>query len=427
MTPACQRWIELSDRRAVGEPLTDEERAFQDEHAASCPTCQEGANVWRLIGERPAAVPSEREIDTIPLEAQHASTRTLVHRRRTITAVAAATLACAAAIALWITLRPSSEVASVGPGEPAELSAASPKPRASQALTAPAKIPGAFGPNEVRGEPSCSELVSGVTVCVAAGSRIGNLSVEGAERSLSLSSGRAVVSLVPQPPGTTFSITTPAGKVTAVGTIFSVEVDADGASIVRVSEGRVLVHANGARSRRSVRTGEVLRIGEKDPGTLLAVDRERDLRLLPAELRAHSNGTDETTAPPSSGTQRALQDQMLDEAVALRGRGEFRRAAELYRRLYELSPGSASGQAALVAQGELQLSSLGDPQGALNTFNAYLARGGPLSQEASFGKARALRALGRTAEERQTIERFIATYPEAPQSRVLRRRLAELE
>jgi tetratricopeptide (TPR) repeat protein len=251
--------------------------------------------------------------------------------------------------------------------------------------------------------------------------------MQGADRTISLTRGRAVVSLVPQPPGTTFSVTTRSGKVTAVGTIFSVEVDAGGASVVRVSEGRVLVQTALTQATRSLRAGEILRIGDEAPKTLAPADRERDLALLPEGLRAHARVTNGAPPPSAGGAQGASQDQMLEQAQALRASGEFRRAVELYQRIHELNPGSASGRAALVAQGELRLSSLGDPQGALAAFNAYLARGGALSQEASFGKARALRALGRRAEERQTIEQFIATYPEAPQSRVLRRRLAELE
>lgn len=421
MSPACQRWVELSDRRAVGETLSAEEREFQEVHAASCPTCREESDIWRAISEPPLAVPSEREIDAVLLGARRLQSPAFRLQRGAVVAAAAATLACAAAVALWIALRPARDGASVTQG------AASAAPTMSQAVIGTAPMPRAEPADEMRSEPGCSEVVAGITVCVASGTRIGSLVVNGAERTISLTRGRAVVSLVPQPPGTTFSVTTPSGRVTAVGTIFSVEVDAGGAAIVRVSEGRVLVRAEASAATRALRAGETLPIGADTPRTLLAADRERDLALLPPALRAHAQATNDATAPSTSGTQRASQDELLDQAQALRARGEFRRAVELYRKIYELSPGSASGRAALVAQGELQLSSLGDPQGALKAFNTYLARGGALAQEASFGKARALRALGRQAEERQTIERFIATYPEAPQSRVLRRRLAELE
>jgi hypothetical protein len=63
----------------------------------------------------------------------------------------------------------------------------------------------------------------------------------------------------------------------------------------------------------------------------------------------------------------------------------------------------------------------------LSAFDSYLARGGALTQEALFGRARALRTLNRPAEERAAIDRFLAAYPTAPQSRVLRARLASMK
>jgi tetratricopeptide (TPR) repeat protein len=110
----------------------------------------------------------------------------------------------------------------------------------------------------------------------------------------------------------------------------------------------------------------------------------------------------------------------------LRARGQFQRAADVYRKLYETSPGSAAGGTALVSLGELSLAPLNDPRAALAAFDAYLSIGGALSQEAAFGRIRALRALGRTADERTAIERFVARYPKVPQSRILRERLQTL-
>jgi ferric-dicitrate binding protein FerR (iron transport regulator) len=422
MSSACHRWIELSDREALGETLTDEDRAFQRDHAGSCAACREEAGVWRSLGEHEVeAAPSEREIDAVLLAAQRTRSRVSVLRRGPVAATAATALACAAAIALWVGLRPAGESSS---GKPSDVSAQRTR---GPAVASPNPQPGTGSPANAPLEPSCSEVVSGVTLCVRADGRIGSAVMTGSDRTIELNRGHAVVSLVPQPPGTTFSVVTPSGKVTAVGTIFSVEIDASNASVVRVIEGRVLVQAKATGTIQPLNGGEMLRIGQREPATLLPGDREKDLALLPPHARAHEKTTGGATAPSAGATQRPSQEQMLEQAQALRARGEFRRAVELYRQIHELGPGSATGRAALVAQGELQLSSLGDPKGALNAFNAYLTRGGPLSQEASFGKARALRVLGRQAEERRTIEKFVATYPDAPQSRVLRRRLAELE
>jgi tetratricopeptide (TPR) repeat protein len=117
---------------------------------------------------------------------------------------------------------------------------------------------------------------------------------------------------------------------------------------------------------------------------------------------------------------------MLEYARSLRASGDFRRAADVYRKIHAANPQSPSGRAALVSLGELLLS-LGDAQGALTAFDTYLAGAGALAQEASYGRVRALRALRRPAEEQRAIERFLAAYPDAPQGRVLRSRLAAIQ
>jgi hypothetical protein len=267
-----------------------------------------------------------------------------------------------------------------------------------------------------------------VTVCLAADTEITRRVLDVPDRVLELRRGRAVVSLVPQPTGTSFSIGTPAGKVTAVGTIFSVEVGADGVSVARVIHGRVIVRTQADGVARPLSAGETLRMGEKESAPLSVADRARDMALLSVSGEGEPQDSKEaSTAPtPAPRASHPAQHEMLEQARALRARKEFAAAADVYRKIHAANPQSPSGLAALVSLGELLLSSLNDAQGALDAFDTYLARGGALAQEAAFGRARALRALNRPKEERQAIERFLATYGDAPQSRVLRRRLEAL-
>ena len=88
---------------------------------------------------------------------------------------------------------------------------------------------------------------------------------------------------------------------------------------------------------------------------------------------------------------------------------------------------SGEAHAALVPYGELQLSRLGDASGALVSFDRYLAAGGALAEEASFGRVRALRALGRKAEEREAIESYLRRFPNGAAATSLRARLDVLE
>jgi TolA-binding protein len=425
MKTACERWIELSDAEAIGEPLSERDRQFQRAHAETCPECGQEAGIWgslRATAYEPA--PDDREVDAILSAARSTSTVVPIRFRTPAIAGAATVLACAAAAALWLGTR-----APQAPVSNSSVAATQTSPQKAAAPGVPALPSG--NALSAGAEPACSEVVSGVTVCLAADSKIASTSLSGADRSIELARGRAVVSLVPQPAGTSFSVTTSAGKVTAVGTIFSVAIGSDGGSIVRVSQGRVLVRENGAAKGRPVSASQMLRIGDTKPSPLAAVDRHEDLALLPTSARTHQETAAVDSSAPrdasTAGPQHVSQEQTLAQARSLRARGEFREAADLYRKIYAQNPKSASGSAALVSLGELLLSSLNDPQGALNAFNSYLTNGGPLAQEASFGKARALRALKRTAEERRTIEQFLASYPDSPQSRVLRRRLAELE
>jgi tetratricopeptide (TPR) repeat protein len=128
-------------------------------------------------------------------------------------------------------------------------------------------------------------------------------------------------------------------------------------------------------------------------------------------------------APPASAESAA---ELLARARQQRSSGSMKEAAKAYRRLIGEHPGSAEAHTARVALGQLELSSLGNPAGALTHFSEYLRRGGPLDQEARYGQVRALGALGRTAEERRAIEAFLAKYPKAMQSAALKERLKTL-
>jgi hypothetical protein len=427
MSLDCQRWIELSDREAAGEALPTEEHAFQRVHAASCAECAREAAIWRAL-KAPAAelAPDSEEVERILRLATAERARPGVialPRRWKSVAVAGAALACAAALVLWW----NGERArgdSQGLAQGAVIPSAAPLPRMPAANRAsPA------GPSDGDAPAHCAEVIPGATVCFARGAVIASRALEGPDRTLEVARGRAVVSLLPQPPGTSFSLTTAGGKVTAVGTIFSVEVGADGGTIARVIEGHVSARAGEADAAHSVVAGQAFRLGEQQP-TLLS-DQERDVDLA---LLSLSGSSAQDPSTPSSGPKvgdlggapAAPPPDMLGYARSLRASGDFRRAAEVYRKIHAANPQSPSGRAALVSLGELRLS-LNDAKGALSAFDSYLARGGALAQEALFGRARALRTLNRPADERAAIDRFLAAYPDAPQSRVLRSRLAAMK
>jgi hypothetical protein len=404
MNLECQRWIRLADLEAVGEPLASEDTAFLRSHEASCAECAREAAIWRQASRAEgSAPPREEEVERILTMA--AAER--VSRWKRTAAIGA--MACAATLIVWLSARFEHEhvarlgkVAKVGP------------PLAAQLARISAEA-------ERSGEPHCSQVIAGATVCLERKAMISKSTLDGPDRALEVARGRVVVSLTPQPAGTSFSLTTNVGRVTAVGTIFSVEVGADGATTARVIEGHVMVRANADGVARSLLAGQAMRVGDQQPTQLS--DRERDLDL---ELLSHAGPIERDASKPPRTTRPTEPRDMLEYARSLRASGDFRRAAEVYRSIHAANPQSPSGRAALVSLGDLLLSR-GDAQGALTAFDSYLTANGALAQEALFGRVRALRALNRPLEERRAIERFLAAYPSAPQSRLLRARLDTMQ
>jgi ferric-dicitrate binding protein FerR (iron transport regulator) len=491
--PECQPWIDISDREAIGEVVTEEERRFQRAHEATCQSCADEAAVWRsLDGTALDSVLDDRALEQVLLAARaprmdgapSSIRRASPARRRTAVGLALGACALAAAIAV-MARRPSlAPTADIEQREPAPAVVPfEPLPPGPPTLAPATETRIASGPS-----PTCRMISPGATACLGAGSEVTTARLVSPRRLLDLVRGRVVVSLAPQAPGTSFGVATRAGTVTAVGTIFSVEILANGDTMARCERGEVVVQATGSATQQRLLAGEQLRIGDAHAATPLPVsDRRRDLSLLTyrddrpavrgeksevAEREERSSGRNEksaeasrgpseasrgpsesprnpaepspaanlpapattpapaaATAPPRAaepGARAPVRD-LLGRARALRTQGAFREAADAYRAAYASDPRGAEGRTALVALGGLLLSELNDPAGALAAFDSYLGgQKGALAQEAEFGRIRALRALGRFESEKAAIQSFLVAHPEGPDAQVLRRRLESM-
>ncbi len=148
------------------------------------------------------------------------------------------------------------------------------------------------------------------------------------------------------------------------------------------------------------------------------------------EPMAMSKGEDANVqSPPSPAAPAASQPaptaaELLARAQQARSVRDYAGAIHTYRLLLRLHPKSAVAPLAQISLAQLQLAQ-GDAKAALAGFEAYERSEGALSQEAHYGKIRALRALGRTADERAESRRFIERYPSSVQAADLRRRLGE--
>ncbi|WP_437726339.1 tetratricopeptide repeat protein [Sorangium sp. So ce861] len=132
-----------------------------------------------------------------------------------------------------------------------------------------------------------------------------------------------------------------------------------------------------------------------------------------------------SAAAPSSAA--ATAEQLFREANDARRAGSSQRAIELYRSLQKSFAASPEATLSLVSLGSLLLNT-GSPGAALAQFDRYLGVAGsrPLSVEALYGRGRALRALGRSADEAQNWRRLLREHPGSPYVEHARRRLAEL-
>ncbi len=132
---------------------------------------------------------------------------------------------------------------------------------------------------------------------------------------------------------------------------------------------------------------------------------------------------------PAGSPERAESSPklLLEQARAQLKAGNTAAALARYRELTREFPSSSGARSVLPLMGTLELEQRKNPSQALAYFDAYLSAPGALAQEALSGKIRALRALGRSSEERRAIEQYRARYPTSLEARTLTERLQVLD
>ena len=113
--------------------------------------------------------------------------------------------------------------------------------------------------------------------------------------------------------------------------------------------------------------------------------------------------------------------QWLERARTKRGAGDIDGAIAAYEGLVDDHPSASSSKTAMVTLGQLYLDR-NKAKPALAWFDRYLAKGGPLAEDAAYGRIRALRALGRGGDEKKATEAFLAKYPSSSYAAKLRDR-----
>jgi hypothetical protein len=175
---------------------------------------------------------------------------------------------------------------------------------------------------------------------------------------------------------------------------------------VRVSEGEQLVRSFGDPAPAAAMAPAVTSLRSREGGRATTEARVR------ARARQRSAGA-------SEGDSAAA---LLSAARELHARRDREGALRVYRALFARPGESAEALAARVPYGEMLLAPGGDSSSALAAFEDYLARGGALTREASFGRVRALRALGRLDDERAALDAFLRSFPDGPLADAVRAR-----
>jgi hypothetical protein len=531
-----ERWEALIDREAIGEALSADEQAFVAAYEGAHPQLADE----RAIVE--AAIESLRERLEAPQDpaALDQAAAAALARHRSFSGEArptprwawALSLAAAAGLALWAGARllaPSDahedplgldEARRPLDGEaPTTDRPDRPEPRpvdpvgrlsmrspAAGALELGLELGLAFGPGERFSElPGATEVEracvswSAPTAVVCFEGDVGLAAPELGQRRLRLASGRLVAALDPLGPGQRFTVDTRLGSVSAIGTVFAVELHEGGVWVTvldgqvelrdptvrtlaagqrtamrgevagdeptplpadaipsaleqlvgvaellraRPGEARAIVPATGELPLRldghllagpaalALAPGEYALTFEGDEHSVtLEVDGVVDLAApLEGQLEAPSDGASSAGKP---GPSKAAADpsaswsakQLAEAAQRKREAKDYQETARLYRELLRRFPDSPEAAAIPVRLGDL-LASTSDHEGALAAYDLYLRRGAKqLAPEAELGRIAALRALGRTAEEREAIEAYLAAHPDDHRVPELRSRL----
>jgi Tetratricopeptide repeat len=418
--PADLRWATLAEAETLGQPLPPHDLAFLRMHVPADPALRvehalrDALEGW---GEGPLPDEDDEAVLAAAVDAHlHETSARARGRGGRVVWLAAAGLAAAAAVVLAVWLGgpsqpPSSdELARVDAPARAE-TVAEPEPqRAAGALRSLSgtwvdddgtPLTGTPAPGIVltASSAACLGDEAGTRLCVEPGARVRAVAtedpaVEGAAIEWLGGRGELTMPATPAPRAMVLELRVAGMRVTGLGASVAVEATVDGHWSLTVREGEVSLHT--PEGTRSLTAGE---------------------RWTPTE--GEPMAADDQAAPSRAATPDAAT--LLRQARSARTSGSMGDAAALYRRLLKAYPRSPSAGPAWVALGQVELAR-GRASAALGAFEHYLERGGPLAEEAAYGRIEALRKLGRTGDERAAIERFLAKYPGSSYAAKLRQR-----
>ncbi|MBI5479934.1 MAG: FecR domain-containing protein [Deltaproteobacteria bacterium] len=226
-----------------------------------------------------------------------------------------------------------------------------------------------------------------------------------------LERGRILARVHPRPAGSSFVVAAGDMVVTVRGTLFAVARREQRVQVDLV-EGTVTVTV--PTGDRALAAGQraVFAAGQLEVEPLAAARAAADLARLPAAPASTAAPT-----PPAGSPERYYR-----RAEAARRAGRSAEAAQAYRGIRRLFPGTAAAANASLALGDLYLGPLHRPAAALHSYDEALAGrpAGAVHEEALAGRARALRALARPDQTRAAAAAYLRHHPAGIHSQEMR-------
>jgi len=336
-----QRWAELVDREAVGGCLSPEEETFCKDYTARNPVCQreleffkELANLSKAPDDKTRAIVNnaltfvEREQEQAQQTDEEPPDIQLFVRNRSPHAWllgGLAAVACALFALLWLNddkPQQAKPIANIEGSSPrVELVYASGQVRVNDRRVKVGDFLLEEGDLvEVLNGQACLAIDPGIDICQDVNTRLRVQKVSGNARRLELINGRVTASLAPQPKNMTFSVVAKDTVVTAIGTVFSVELsnDQEGietavlagkVTVARKSDNRVVrAHQRATVHNSAARVTSIVRADESQYWALVQhIDLWKgpatsvlDLRSAPTGATVLLNGQSIGAAPLSS-------------------------------------------------------------------------------------------------------------------------------
>jgi tetratricopeptide (TPR) repeat protein len=160
-----------------------------------------------------------------------------------------------------------------------------------------------------------------------------------------------------------------------------------------------------------------------EAGTIIAPQPLPEVDPAPGlpDEKAHKHKTRKALV----GAEHDTAAELLLAANRARRGGEREQARDLYRELGRRFSGTREHLISRVALGDLELESFKRPKQALVEYGAYLKAKpkGNLAEEALYGKARALDALGRKMDGAQAWTKLLDRFPDSLHAPAAKRRL----